>query len=244
MNKVRVLVIDDNKKLVNSIKTHFQSNPTISIVSTCFDGEKGQLKINNEIEDYDIVLLDIIIPKVDGLSILESLDKKNYQKKIIVMSSLNNEYVISKINQYSFVNYYLIKPFHLKSLENSIMGVNNFNNPVNISHQKEVIKILHNFGIPSHLKGYQYLREILLNYLFDLIGGKIYYIYEQVGKKFNTSPANIERSIRSAIDTSWTRGDYYFIEKVFGHSINFDKTKPSNLELIISIREYLLDLSK
>lgn len=104
---------------------------------------------------------------------------------------------------------------------------------------ENIIIILHNFGISTRLKGYRYLLEILKDDMLSYFGHKIGEIYEMVGKKFNTGPINVERSIRHAIEVCWHRGDYYFIEKVFGHSINFEKNKPSNTELISTISEYI-----
>lgn len=102
-----------------------------------------------------------------------------------------------------------------------------------------IITILHNIGMPTHLNGYQYVLEILKNDILKNCDYKMGDVYKYIGKKFHTKAKNVERSIRTATEICWHRGDYCFIEKIFGHSIDFEKNKPSNTELLFTVYEYI-----
>ena len=245
MEKIKVLMIVDNVSLTEMVKEYFKNNKQIEITNCYYDGSNGLEAIINEDGKYDLVLLDLIMPKKDGLYVLEELKKRKLQKNIIVETSYNAPDVIRKVSEYG-VNYYILKPFELQDLESRILEVfekqqsktlNLYNNNLEIS----VTKILHELGMPSHIKGYQYIREgIMMIYNNpDIIGGITKELYPDVATKYDTTVSRVERAIRHAIEVSWNRGNWDLMEEVFGHSIDIDKAKPTNSEFIVTVADKL-----
>ena len=245
MEKIKVLMIDDNVSLTEMVKEYFKNNKQIEITNCYYDGSDGLKAIINEDGKYDLVLLDLIMPKKDGLYVLEELKKRKQQKNIIVETSYNAPDIIRKVSEY-VVNYYILKPFELQDLESRILEVfekqqsktlNLYNNNLEIS----VTKILHELGMPSHIKGYQYIREgIMMIYNNpDIIGGITKELYPDVATKYDTTVSRVERAIRHAIEVSWNRGNWDLMEEVFGHSIDIDKAKPTNSEFIVTVADKL-----
>ena len=164
MEKIKVLMIDDNINLVNMVKEYFNKNNNIEISLTAHNGEEGLELIEKNIDNFDVVLLDLIMPKKDGLYVLEQINKKNINCNVIVETSYNSQDAIRQVSEYN-VNYFILKPFELTDLEQRIVDVVKSNNKegkqINIKHnnlQISITKILHELGIPSHIKGYQYIR--------------------------------------------------------------------------------------
>ena len=245
MEKIRVLMIDDNVALTEMVKEYFKDNKKIEIVDSYDNGKDGVEAIINKTGEYDIVLLDLIMPKKDGLAVLEELKNKNISRNIIVETSYNSPDVIRNVSEYG-VNYYILKPFDLEDLESRILDVfkrqdnktiNLFNNNLEIS----VTKMLHGLGMPSHIKGYQYIRDgiVMIYNNPEIIGGITKELYPDVASKYNTTVSRVERAIRHAIEVSWNRGNWDLMEEVFGHSVDIDKAKPTNSEFIVTIADKL-----
>ena len=245
MEKIRVLMIDDNVSLVDMVREYFSSHKKIEIVDCAYDGEDGLNKIVNGQDSYDLVLLDLIMPKKDGLYVLEELKKKNIFKNIIVATSYNEPKVIRKVSEYG-VNYYVLKPFELVDLESKILDVFEVVNSksINLYHsnlQISITKMLHELGMPSHIKGYQYIREGI-NMIYDnpdIIGGITKELYPDIASKYDTTVSRVERAIRHAIEVSWNRGNLDYMEELFGHSVDIDKAKPTNSEFIVTVADKL-----
>lgn len=245
MEKIRVLMIDDNVALTEMVKEYFKDNKKIEVVSCYYNGADGLRAIIEKEKEYDIVLLDLIMPKKDGVAVLEELKKKGITRNIIVETSYNSPEVIRNVSEYG-VNYYILKPFELDDLENRILDVfkqldkksiNLFHNNLEIS----ITRMLHELGMPSHIKGYQYIRDgIMMIYNNpDIIGGITKELYPDVASKYNTTVSRVERAIRHAIEVSWNRGNWDLMEEVFGHSVDIDKAKPTNSEFIVTIADKL-----
>jgi len=253
MDKIRVLMIDDNVNLVDMVKEYFINNSKISLDITAHDGEEGIKIIEDRQEDYDVILLDLIMPKRDGLYVLEQMRKRGINKKVIVETSYNASEVIREVSDYG-VNYFILKPFELSDLEKRILETNKRKESskknidfYNSNLQVAITKILHELGIPSHIKGYQYIREGI-GILFDhpeTIGGITKELYPELAQKFDTTVSRVERAIRHAIEVSWNRGSWELMEEIFGHSVDIDKAKPTNSEFIVTIADKLrLDFHK
>jgi len=247
MEKIKVLMIDDNINLVNMVKEYFNKNNNIEISLTAHNGEEGLELIEKNIDNFDVVLLDLIMPKKDGLYVLEQINKKNINCNVIVETSYNSQDAIRQVSEYN-VNYFILKPFELTDLEQRIVDVVKSNNKegkqINIKHnnlQISITKILHELGIPSHIKGYQYIREgigIIYEHP-ETIGGITKELYPELANKFDTTVSRVERAIRHAIEVSWNRGDWDLMEEIFGHSVDIDKAKPTNSEFIVTIADKL-----
>ena len=247
MEKTRLLVIDDNKELVNMIKEYFKSHADIEVALEAYDGVEGLNLIEKKSDLYDVVILDLIMPNKDGLSVLEYMKKKNMDRKVIVLTSYNTPDVIRKVSELG-VNYYMLKPFELSDLEKRVIeiseGVNFEGKSIDLYHnnlQISTTKILHELGVPSHIKGYQYIREgiMMLYEKPEVIGGITKELYPEVASKFDTTVSRVERAIRHAIEVSWNRGNWELMEEIFGHSVDIDKAKPTNSEFIVTVADKL-----
>lgn len=252
MDKIKVLMVDDNLNLVAMVKEYFKNHETISVDYEAYDGEQGIKLIDKEKDHYDLIILDLIMPKKDGIYVLEEMKKRGISKKVIVATSYNASEVIREVSEYG-VNYFILKPFELPDLEKRILEANRkkeesknidfYYNNLQIS----ITKMLHELGIPSHIKGYQYIREGI-GIIFErpeTIGGITKELYPELADKFDTTVSRVERAIRHAIEVSWNRGNWALMEEIFGHSVDIDKAKPTNSEFIVTIADKLrLDFHK
>ena len=247
MKNVKLLLVDDNVELVGMIKEYFSSHASIEVVKECYDGEEGFRYIKENYDLFDLIILDLIMPKKDGVALLEDMKKHNINKKVIVLTSYNTSEMIRKVSEFG-VNYFILKPFELSELERRIMELFDNdqleNKSIDLYHQNlqiSITNILHELGVPSHIKGYQYIREgisIIYNRP-DVIGGITKELYPEIAKKYDTTVSRVERAIRHAIEVSWNRGNWDLMEEIFGHSVDIDKAKPTNSEFIVTIADKL-----
>ncbi len=253
MKKTRILVVDDNKSLIEMIKEYFKDNSDINIVLEAYDGNDGIRLIEKRQEEYDVILLDLIMPNKDGVTVLEQMKEKGINKKVIVLTSYNTQEMIRRVSELG-ISYFILKPFELEDLEKRIIevaeGVKYGGKTIDLYHnnlQISITKTLHELGVPSHIKGYQYIREgITLIYENpEMIGGITKELYPEVAKKYETTVSRVERAIRHAIEVSWNRGNWQLMEDIFGHSVDIDKAKPTNSEFIVTVADKLrLEFSK
>lgn len=241
---INVLIIDDNESVISKTKQYFSSHAVINVVKAINNGKEGMEYILNHKNEFDLILMDIIMPEVDGISILEEMETQNINKNIIILTSYNKEAAIRMVNQYK-VDYFMLKPINMQALEKRILDVMNAemveeeekNNKVELA----ISKLLHSLGIPSHIRGYQYIRESI--YMMyenpDMIGGITKCIYPEIATRFDTTASRVERAIRHAIEVSWARGDYDLMEELFGHSVDYDRSKPTNSEFIATLADNL-----
>ncbi len=246
MKKIKLLMIDDNMELIEAVSEYFNKNKEIEVTYKAYDGKDGFELLEREKDNIDLVILDLIMPKKDGLYVLEQMKQKNIDKNIIVATSYNAMEVIREVSEYG-VNYYILKPFDLEDLEEKILNICHKSlesKSIDIKHnnlQVSITKILHELGIPSHIKGYQYIREGIgiLYERPETIGGITKELYPELANKFDTTVSRVERAIRHAIEVSWNRGSWDLMEDIFGHSVDIDKAKPTNSEFIVTIADKL-----
>ena len=238
-------MIDDNINLIDMVKEYFKGSSDVSIELEAYDGLEGIEMIDKKRDSYDAIILDLIMPKKDGIYVLEEMKKRNIDKKVIVSTSYNAADVIRQVAEYG-VNYFILKPFELEDLEKRIISLFDEKETKNIdmSHnnlQISITKVLHELGIPSHIKEYQYIREAI-GIIYDnpsRIGGITKDLYPELADKFETTTSRVERAIRHAIEVSWNRGDWDLMEEIFGHSVDIDKAKPTNSEFIVTVADKL-----
>ena len=247
MKKIRVLAVDDNKNLIGMMKEYFKDSSDIEISLEAHDGGEGLRLIEKKQDEYDVVLLDLIMPNKDGVTILEEMKNKSIDKKVIVLTSYNTQDMIRKVSELG-ISYFVLKPFELEDLEKRILevaeGVKFGGKALDLYHnnlQISVTKILHELGVPSHIKGYQYIREGIMLIYDDpaMVGGITKELYPEVAKKYDTTVSRVERAIRHAIEVSWNRGNWQLMEDIFGHSVDIDKAKPTNSEFIVTVADKL-----
>ncbi len=243
MNSINVLMIDDNENLVEMVKEYFKDDKQVKINLVAYNGIDGMDMILNHQDQYDVILLDLIMPKKDGMYVLEEMKNKNLNKKVIVETSYNSQDIIKEVSNYG-VNYFILKPFELSDLHKRILNLFDENNNIDLCHnnlQISITKVLHELGIPSHIKGYQYIREAIgiIYERPETIGGITKELYPELALKFDTTVSRVERAIRHAIEVSWNRGSWDLMEEIFGHSVDIDKAKPTNSEFIVTIADKL-----
>ncbi len=247
MERIRLLVIDDNESLVKLVKEYFNNSIDINVVLDAKDGMEGIEIIKRKADKFDVIILDLVMPNKDGIEVLKYLQENKIDKKVIVLTSYNTQEMIRKVSELG-ADYFILKPFELRTLEEKVReimnnyGVNGesidlYNNNLQIS----ITKTLHELGVPSHIKGYQYIREgISLIYNNpSIVGGITKELYPEIAKKFNSTTSRVERAIRHAIEVSWNRANWDFMEEIFGYSVDIDKAKPTNSEFIVTIADKL-----
>ncbi len=245
MKKIKILMIDDNVNLVNMVREYFTDHDKIEVTHVAFDGETGINAIEKNYGAYDIVVLDLIMPNKDGLYVLKEMKNRKINQKVIVVTSYNASEVIREVSEFG-VSYFILKPFDLKDLEDRILLLNNSGElekkAIDFTYnnlQISVTRVLHELGIPSHIKGYQYIREavsIVYNKP-EVIGAITKELYPELAIKFDTTVSRVERAIRHAIEVSWNRAKWELMEEIFGNSVDIDKAKPTNSEFIVTIAD-------
>ena len=264
--KIKILIADDNSDFVNTLTTYFKTQEDVEVIATARDGQEAYNKII--MERPQVVLLDVIMPHLDGLGVLEKLVSSNIELPICVMlSAVGQDKVTSQAINLG-ARYYILKPFKMdvlmkrirelvntpvsKQINKSISkeAINNYV-PINNQASKEeileikVTNIIHEIGVPAHIKGYQYLRDGIMMVVnnIEVINQITKQLYPDLAKKYKTTPSRVERAIRHAIEVAWNRGQIETVESIFGYTVNSNKGKPTNSEFIAMIADKLrLDL--
>lgn len=238
--QIRTVVIDDNNEVVTALTREFSKADNIEIIKTFSDGESALNYLLNNEQNYDVIIMDLIIPKVDGIEVLEQLNNKQIHKKTLVISSYKDETIISRCCNLN-VDYFMLKPFNCEVLLKRINDIwksncdySNAKNNIDV----DISELLHNLGIPSHIRGFKYIRDgINMLYQNDQLTLITKDIYPQIAEKYETTPSRVERAIRHAIEVSWIRGDLALMEELFGFSVSCDKAKPTNSEFLSTIAD-------
>ncbi len=260
-NKISVIIADDNKEFCNILNDYLLNQRDIIVTGVAKDGIEA-IKLIQE-KKPDLVVLDIIMPHLDGLGVLERLNTINIDPmpRIIVLSAVGQD----KITQRAITlgaDYYVVKPFDMDVFTKRIRQM--FNNTISSDQVKksvsvaeteevkmkrnepldlesEITGIIHEIGVPAHIKGYMYLREAIGMVVNDieLLSAVTKELYPSIGKKFNTTASRVERAIRHAIEVAWSRGQVETINKIFGYTIHNGKGKPTNSEFIAMVADKL-----
>ena len=260
--RISVLIADDNKEFCNILNDYLLNQRDIFVTGIAKDGLEA-LKLIQE-KKPDLVVLDIIMPHLDGLGVLEKLNSMNLEPmpRIIVLSAVGQD----KITQRAITlgaDYYVVKPFDMDVFTKRIRQM--FNNTISSSDEtkktisfietseikisksepldleSEITSIIHEIGVPAHIKGYMYLREAITMVVHDmeLLSAVTKELYPSIAKKYNTTASRVERAIRHAIEVAWARGQVDTINKLFGYTIHNDKGKPTNSEFIAMVADKL-----
>lgn len=256
MDNIKVLVVDDNSRIVNLLKDAITKETDMDVIATAADGEEALKKI--EIHNPDVVLLDLIMPRLDGLGVMERLKEKKKitsVPKIIVISAVSQESVTE--NAFALgAAYYILKPFDTQmvlsrirtavneeSAQNHVINTvyENGKNMLKKSYNLEadVTDIIHEIGVPAHIKGYQYLRDAIIMSVNDdeMLGAITKRLYPTIAKNYKTTSSRVERAIRHAIEVAWSRGKVDTIEELFGYTVSSGKGKPTNSEFVALISD-------
>ena len=246
---IKVIIADDNKGLLATTVEFLKMQSGIQVIGSYSSGKELLKGLEND--RADILLLDVFMPDIDGINVLETLnenkDKYHKPNKIIVMTAFNNENLMHKASELK-VDYFILKPFEFSNLMKIINQVlkpstnrinNNIINDNDLDY--EISNILHEIGVPAHIKGYLYLREsIHMIYMnIDLLGAITKTLYPLVAMKYKTTASRVERAIRHAIEVAWNRGNVDIISSIFSYTISYNKSKPTNSEFIAMLADKL-----
>lgn len=255
MENVKVAIADDNKELVKTMVSYFEKHDEIEVIWTANNGQVCLTML--EEERPDILLLDIIMPHLDGIGVLETLNETNQMgdMQIMMLTAFGQENVMSQAASLG-ASYFMLKPFEFDRLINQIFKaagkpktvapsfvVQEPSQPSGAVTQKvlenAITSMIKEIGVPAHIKGYAFLREgIQMVYTdVELLGSVTKILYPDIAKKYNTTPSRVERAIRHAIEVAWNRGNYDLISKTFGYTVHHLKSKPTNSEFIAMIAD-------
>ena len=259
MEKIKIIIADDNSEFVSTFVDFLEKEDDMEVIATAKDGIEAYDKIVEM--KPDVVLLDVIMPHLDGIGVLEKLSSSGDMPICIMLSAVGQD-TITKRALTIGASYYMVKPFELDVLVKRIRDlknitrfpINNFilkdgvtkSNYINIANPKSkednlealVTNIIHEVGVPAHIKGYQYLRDGIIMVVedMDVLNQITKQLYPDLAKKHKTTPSRVERAIRHAIEVAWNRGEINTIENIFGYTVNANKGKPTNSEFIAMIR--------
>ncbi|MBU5677553.1 sporulation transcription factor Spo0A [Alkaliphilus sp. MSJ-5] len=258
--KVRVLIADDNKDFCDILSEYLEKEDDIEIVGVANNGKEAIELIPQKLPD--LVILDIIMPHLDGLGVLEKVNVMNLSKfpKFIILSAVGQDKITQRAINLG-ADYYVIKPFDFEIFIERIRQMtgevntskNNFDQKRqnvqnrsslvtnNRSLEAEITNIIHEIGVPAHIKGYLYLREAITMVVenIELLSAVTKELYPSIAKKFNTTSSRVERAIRHAIEVAWSRGKVDTINNLFGYTVHNDKGKPTNSEFIAMVADKL-----
>ena len=257
---IRVAIADDNKEFGDILCEYLNNQSGIQVVGIARDGIEAVELIKSTAPD--IVILDIIMPQLDGLGVLEKVNESISGTKplFIVLSAVGQD----KITQRALAlgaEYYVVKPFdmdvlvsRIKQLKENVKIYTSKSDPiasfvkpqstvgrVSGSIEAEVTSIMHEVGVPAHIKGYQYLRDAIVMVVKDMeiINFVTKRLYPSIAKEYSTTPSRVERAIRHAIEVAWGRGQVDVIDSLFGYTVSHGKGKPTNSEFIAMIADKL-----
>ena len=247
MDNIKVLVVDDNGRIVNLLKDAITKETDMDVVATANDGEEALKKI--EVYNPDVVLLDLIMPRIDGLGVMERLKEKKKitsVPKIIVISAVSQESVTENAFMLGAA-YYILKPFDtqmvLSRIRTAVNEENAENHVINTIYENgnKMLKKSYNLeaDVPAHIKGYQYLRDAIIMSVNDdeMLGAITKRLYPTIAKNHKTTSSRVERAIRHAIEVAWSRGKVDTIEELFGYTVSSGKGKPTNSEFVALISD-------
>ena len=229
MNKIKLMIADESIEEAEAIKNYFQDLNNILVVGSFGDGNAVLNSLR--VTEVDVLLVDLFMPFCDGMRVIEELknnkDKYRTPKKIIVMTQFTSSFITNKLNQYN-VDYVLAKPIDYVSLYQIITynekGTNHLESDNNIDLDTEITTLLHEIGVPAHIKGYLYIREAI-NMVYDnidLLGAITKILYPEIAQKYCTTPSRVERAIRHAIEVAWIRGNVEAISEIFSYTISYN----------------------
>jgi two-component system response regulator (stage 0 sporulation protein A) len=273
VRQIQVLIADDNKEFAELLKEFVSEQEDMEVMAVAHNG--------NEVIEYiehvvpDVIILDIIMPVLDGIGVLEKIQTMNINPtpQVIMLTAFGQENITKRAVELGAA-YYILKPFDMDILANRIRQVvrnqsqigpstqntitnnstvpfvanslrtatfGNRNPNVRNSVDASITTIIHEIGVPAHIKGYHYLREAIGMVYRDveILGSITKVLYPKIADKYNTTPSRVERAIRHAIEVAWGRGNSEAIKNVFGYTVSMSKAKPTNSEFIAMVADKL-----
>ena len=241
-----VFIADSGEDFCAGLTAALQRTGGFQVVGTAGDGEQA-IRMIPQLKP-DILVLDLMLSKLDGISVLKNLAGMDCRPVVLATSCFVSQYVSAAAANLG-VRYLMLKPCDMTALVERLEEVRGGESlrmsPVRrldkTSIESMVTGIIHEIGVPAHIKGYQYLREAIIIAVndMDVINAITKVLYPQVAKTFQTTPSRVERAIRHAIEVAWDRGDLDTLQRFFGYTVSNTKGKPTNSEFIALIADKL-----
>lgn len=259
--KITVLISDDNQEFARTLANYLEKQDDMEVIGIAKDGMEAVDMIANTMPD--IAILDVIMPHLDGIGVLEKINmmKSDRRPICIMLSAVGQDKITQKAIELG-AEYYVVKPFDIELLIQRIREMKNYrpsqNNNfiarevkqkyIEVQDKKAeenlealVTNVIHEVGVPAHIKGYQYLREAIMMVVNDIevINQITKSLYPKIASRYSTTPSRVERAIRHAIEVAWSRGQTDVVESIFGYTVSASKGKPTNSEFIAMIADKL-----
>ncbi len=241
-----VIIADNSEEFCNSLTAILHQADRFQVLDTANDGDKAIALVADR--QPDILVLDMMLAKKDGIGVLKAINTLERKPTVLATSGFVTDYVASTAANLG-VRYLMLKPCDMDALVErleEIRGGESLRMPARCNPGKQNIEtmvtgIIHEIGVPAHIKGYQYLREAIIIAVedMDVINAITKVLYPQVAKTFQTTPSRVERAIRHAIEVAWDRGDLDTLQRFFGYTVSNTKGKPTNSEFIALIADKL-----
>ncbi|MDO5559182.1 MAG: sporulation transcription factor Spo0A [Oscillospiraceae bacterium] len=244
ISKIRVLIGDDSVEYGIACANTLRGLGWY-VVTRPKDGSKILDSIKND--SPDVVIIDAVLPQIDAIEIIKKVSESGCKMPaFIVTSAYDNPFVEKQVMQ-GGAAYFMLKPFDVNTLKERIISLTQNSETVSTgidkNHDLEIVvtDVIHQLGVPAHIKGYHYLREAILSSLSDqdLLESVTKSLYPNVATKFQTTSSRVERAIRHAIEIAWDRGNVETLNSFFGYTVNTSKGKPTNSEFIALITDKL-----
>ncbi len=235
---IRVMLIDEDVNHINAVEEYFSSSSSVNVVKAISNRDEAMSSIT---EDYDVLVVNLLLSGCLCSLILSKMKELGINRKVIITSEYVSPDMMMQINSYQ-PNYFLKKPYSCSELERVVASIYfKENKSSNNTIKLKITDMLHNLGIPSNIKGYSYIRDGIEMMYNDtsMMGAITKELYPRLARSYETTSSRVERAIRHAIEISWSRGDYDYMEELFGNSVDCDKSKPTNGEFIVTLADRL-----
>lgn len=256
MGKIRLGIADDNKDFCDVLTEYFSRQKETEVVFVAEDGQDVLEKIRQN--NVDVLILDLIMPHLDGIGVLEMMDSMDLLKypRVLMVSAVGQDSMIQRAIDMG-ADYYFVKPVNMEILLKRIKQLMDRDDESRNIIQRnsttrknavmendleiDITNLIHEIGVPAHIKGYQYLRDAITIVVkdMDILSAVTKELYPMIAKMNNTTPSRVERAIRHAIEVAWNRGKIETIDALFGYTVKNDKGKPTNSEFIAIIADKL-----
>lgn len=253
MEKIKTFIAMEESELSDKIKSNLEKSNLYQIVGIANNGTDCLNYLN--LKKCDLLIIDLMLPEIDGIGVLSKLkdyNKDSYSKVVCISNFINPTmcHLLEKLE----VNYCFKVPFEMnyfmntlnfivspETLEKSLVSDSELKKYKKVKLENEITEILHEVGIPAHIKGYMYLRTAILTtyYNIDILGQVTKVLYPDIARMYNTTSSRVERAIRHAIEVAWNRGNTDAIDDIFGYTVSASKSKPTNSEFIAMIADKL-----
>lgn len=252
--KISVLIADDNRGLVDEISAYLKTQPDMYLAGNAYDGDETYEMIM--LTKPDIVILDMIMPNLDGLGVLKKLNNTPLEKRpCVIMFSVSGNEKNMKLASDLGAEYFLLKPQsaeYIAEVIRDFAGVKSTHQPAQVSTptpipvsaksydlESLVTQCIHELGVPAHIKGYQYIRTAIMMVIenMELLNFITKQLYPAIAKQYGTTSSRVERAIRHSIEVAWNRGKPETMNEIFGYTIHTGKGKPTNSEFIAMVAD-------